>query len=85
MYIYMATQSLEEIGGQEKIRVKSLVILFVLFIIISTDLFAKHVLSYVPNTVTSSGGLSLKGVATQGIILVLLFVVADLLVMHGVL
>lgn len=79
----MSTQSLEEIGGQEKIRIESLVILFVLFIIINTDLFAKHVLSYVPGTTTPSGGVSFKGVATQGIILVLLFVVGDLLVLYG--
>lgn len=62
------------------IRLKSMLFLFILYIIISTDVFTHHVLKHIPNTTSPTGEIMFRGVIVQGIMLVLLFVIVDLLV-----
>ena len=81
-------QSLDEIGKTTTLRnqlqsCKSLIFLLILFIIIRSDLFAKYCLSRIPATMLPDGSTTLRGVLIQGVLLVLLFVLVDLLVKYG--
>ena len=67
------------IGLCKKIKFKSLIFLFILFIIISSDVFIEQMLDKFSNSVEHNCPTS-KGVIVQGIFLVLGFVILDTLV-----
>jgi hypothetical protein len=67
-----------------KTNFKLLILIFILFVFINSDLFIDKILSRVEGAVDHRAATS-KGVVIQGIFLVLAFVIADVLVQSSIL
>lgn len=68
--------------GLSAINIKMLVLLFLVYVFINSDVFIDNVLSRVKNT-TKSGILTSKGVIMCGIVLILAHVLIDVLIKSG--
>jgi len=62
------------------IPVKQMIILFILYILISSDVFINRVMGRIEGAISYTDTLSTYGTVLSGILLVLLFVVFDTLV-----
>lgn len=63
----------------EKINFKSLIILFILFLIVSSDIFINCVLTTIKSA-TDTRGATFKGILIQGVFLVVGFTLLNLLI-----
>lgn len=68
--------------GLSAINIKMLILLFLVYIFINSDVFIDNVLSRIKNT-TESGILTSKGVIVCGIVLILAHVLIDILINSG--
>lgn len=63
---------------------KHMVLLFIMYILLSSDVFISRILSKVDDAVGYNGAVTTKGTIITGLLLVILFAVNDLLIKKNV-
>ncbi len=71
-------------GAFSAIPIKHMVLLFIIFILLSSDVFISRILGKLDDTVGYNGSVTTKGTIITGVLLIILFAVSDLLIKKNV-
>ena len=68
----------------KSVSIPTIIIIFIIFMLVTSDIFSKYVLNYIPDTIHGSE-ITVYGTIIQGASLIVLYILAEVLMSKGIL